>query len=73
MNQPSPDDFLSPDEVAALLQNRYTSRSVQSWCQSGKLPASRVGRKWLIRRADFEAFVRNGGEVKEGKANALAA
>jgi excisionase family DNA binding protein len=70
----SPDDFLSPEEISKLLQNRITPRSVQAWCRTGKLKAIHAGRRWLVRRADFEAFLRSHeGREEEGKANALAA
>jgi excisionase family DNA binding protein len=69
----SPDDLLSPDDIAALLQNRVTIRAVQKWCKSGRLRAINTGRKWLIRRADFEAFLRAHEGGNRGKTNALAA
>ena len=72
----SPDELLiTPQQAAEELQGIVTPRTVTTWCKSGKLKASRAGRKWLIRRADFEAFLRvqeEGGETR-GKAEALAA
>jgi excisionase family DNA binding protein len=75
MNEISPDDYLSPEDISKLLQNRVTARSVQTWCKIGKLKAIHAGRRWLVRRADFEAFLTSHeeeGNVR-GKAEPLAA
>lgn len=46
---------LSAEEAAALLH--LNVKRVQSLAREGKLPAARVGRKWLFRRADLEAML----------------
>jgi len=46
---------LSAEEAAALLH--LNVKRVQSLARAGKLPAARVGRKWLFRRADLEALL----------------
>lgn len=48
-------DTLSVEEVAALL--RLNKKRVQTLARAGKLPASRVGRKWLFSRARIEALL----------------
>lgn len=48
-------DTLSADEVAVLLH--LNRKRVQALARTGKLPASRVGRKWLFRRAQIEAML----------------
>lgn len=46
---------LNADEAAALLH--LNVKRVQSLAREGKLPAARVGRKWLFRRHDLEALL----------------
>ncbi len=48
-------DTLRVEEVAALL--RLNRKRVQTLARAGKLPASRVGRKWLFSRAKIEAML----------------
>ena len=48
-------DTLSVEDVAALL--RLNKKRVQTLARAGKLPASRVGRKWLFSRAGIEALL----------------
>ena len=46
---------LNVEEAAALLH--LNVKRVQSLAREGKLPAARVGRKWLFRRHDLEALL----------------
>lgn len=46
---------LNAEEAAALLH--LNVKRVQSLAREGKLPAARVGRKWLFRRHDLEALL----------------
>ena len=46
---------LNAEEAAALLH--LNVKRVQSLARDGKLPAARVGRKWLFRRNDLEALL----------------
>ena len=46
---------LNVEEAAALLH--LNVKRVQSLARAGKLPAARVGRKWLFRRQDLEALL----------------
>ena len=46
---------LNADEAAALLH--LNVKRVQGLARAGKLPAARVGRKWLFRRDDLEALL----------------
>jgi molybdate transport system regulatory protein len=48
-------DTLGVEEVAVLL--RLNRKRVQTLARAGKLPASRVGRKWLFSRAKIEAML----------------
>ena len=70
----SPDELLTVGEVVEELQQKVTVQTVATWCREGRLTALRVGRKWVIRRGDLDAFLRRGGEAGgPKKANALAA
>lgn len=46
---------LTASEAARLL--RLDVRRVQTLARAGKLPAARVGRKWLFQRADLERLL----------------
>lgn len=46
---------LNAQEAAKLLQ--LNVKRVQGLAREGKLPAARVGRKWLFRREDLEALL----------------
>lgn len=47
------DDFLTTDQAARLL--RLHVKRVQILARAGRIPAMRVGRKWLFSRAALEA------------------
>lgn len=59
---------LTAEETARLLHLHV--KRVQSLAREGKLPASRVGRKWLFRREDIEALI--GGARPRSQAGSLA-
>ncbi len=46
------DDLLTAEQAGRLLHLHV--KRVQSLARSGRLPASRIGRKWLFHRADLE-------------------
>ena len=48
------DEELSPSEVARRLGT--STRTVQRWIGSGKLPARRVGGRWRVANVAFDAF-----------------
>jgi excisionase family DNA binding protein len=67
--------FMHVEEVAVIA--RVNVRTVNRWCLEGRLKAHRVGRRWLIQRADLEEMLRisldTGKEENETKkANTLA-
>jgi molybdopterin-binding protein len=62
---------LTAEEAARLL--RLNVKRVQSLARAGKLPAARVGRKWLFRRDELEALLGPQGPRPPGKALALSA
>ena len=45
--------FLTTDQAAAIL--RLHVKRVQALARAGRLPATRVGRKWLFPRGELEA------------------
>jgi molybdopterin-binding protein len=47
-----PHDLLSSEEAARLLHLHV--KRIQELARSGRIPASRIGRKWLFRRGDIE-------------------
>lgn len=58
-------ETLSVSQAAALLH--LNVKRVQALARSGQLPAARVGRKWLFRRADLERMLgRTGQETASG-------
>lgn len=55
--------YLTPVQIAERLN--VTRRTVTSWCESGRLRASRVGGRWRIDPADLEAFLQTPTMAKE--------
>src|SRR5260221_10263998 len=58
-------------EAAGLLQ--LHPKRVQALARAGRLPAARVGRKWLFRRADLEGLLSRPGAAVPGDVAASAA
>jgi excisionase family DNA binding protein len=53
------DGYLTPSQVAAEVH--VTVVTVRRWITNGQLPASKAGpRKWMVRRADLDAFLSAG-------------
>jgi molybdopterin-binding protein len=48
-------DTMSAEEAATLLH--LNVKRVQGFARAGKLPAARVGRKWLFLRSELEALL----------------
>ena len=51
-------DELSPSQAAVRIGT--TTRSVQRWIASGRLPARRVGGRWRVASVVLDAFVQDG-------------
>ena len=59
-------DTLSAEEAAELLH--LNVKRVQALARSGKLPASRIGRKWLFTRRELEEML---SESRGGAAGSI--
>lgn len=57
-------DTLSAAEAAGLL--RLNVKRVQALARAGRIPASRVGRKWLFQRREIERLLVPAGAVPAG-------
>ncbi len=53
--------LLTVNEVAGLL--RIARRTCRIWLRTGKLPAVKVGKHWLVREEDVEAFLKRAGQA----------
>jgi excisionase family DNA binding protein len=49
-------DLLTLRQVARL--HRVSKMAVFKWVSAGRLPASRIGSQWVVRRRDAESFHR---------------
>ena len=48
--------FMTVEEVAAVL--RIKPRTVQAICNSGKIGATKTGRRWLIPKESLDDYLR---------------
>jgi len=48
-------DILDTESAAALL--RMEPRTIKEWARDGKLPATKVGRRWLYSRAQLMRWI----------------
>lgn len=47
--------LLTVEETAGYL--RVTKGTVWRWCRAGKLPATKIGHQWRIRRGELEEMI----------------
>ena len=64
-------NMLDAEEAAKFLH--LNVKRVQSLAREGKLPAARVGRKWLFRREELEALLGRPVPRPEGRSIAISA
>lgn len=50
--------WLSVDEISSYLG--VSKESIYRWVESGKMPASKVGRQWRFKVSDVDKWVRDG-------------
>ncbi len=56
------DELLTIVEVATYL--KVSRRTAWRWCQSGRLPASKIGHQWRISRNNLQRFIDQQGNSK---------
>lgn len=59
-------DLYTPDDIAQML--KLSTGTVWSYIRSGKLPASKLGRKYIISEDQLKRFLEQ-QEVKPGQDN----
>jgi excisionase family DNA binding protein len=52
---PSADDYLTPDEAAAIA--KVDPSTIREWIRAGRLAARRAGSRVRVRRGDLDAFL----------------
>jgi excisionase family DNA binding protein len=52
-------DWLTIQDVYELLGKKVPMDTIRSWIRSGKLPAYRPGRTYLVKREDLEKFLQD--------------
>jgi excisionase family DNA binding protein len=52
-----PEKLLTSTDVAGVLC--VTRDTVLNYIDAGTLPAAKIGRKWKVREADLDQFIRN--------------
>jgi excisionase family DNA binding protein len=51
-------DWLTVEDIYLILGKRVPMDTIRTWIRSKKLPAYRPGRTYLVKREDFEKFIR---------------
>lgn len=51
-------EWLTVERIYELLNRSVAIDTIRSWIRSGKLPAFRPGRTYLVKREDFERFIK---------------
>lgn len=57
------DDLLTSEEVAAILRISYDG--CVRMMREGRLPAVKVGRRWYVRRSDFDRLFEKAGQGEQ--------
>ncbi|MCL0029426.1 helix-turn-helix domain-containing protein [Dehalococcoidia bacterium] len=47
-------DLLSTEEVGAIL--KLSKITVQRWCREGKIPATKIGKAYRIKKTDLDRW-----------------
>jgi len=55
--------FYTINEVAEMLD--LSPVTIARWCNSGAIPAYRLGRKWKISKTEFDAWLQERKNAKE--------
>lgn len=67
----NPKDLLRPEDLAELLG--WNVGSVRHALLAGRLPGVKIGRRWFIRRADFDGMLERQAQEREAKQQAARA
>jgi excisionase family DNA binding protein len=51
-------EWLTVERIYELLNRSVAIDTIRSWIRSKKLPAYRPGRTYLVKREDFEKFIK---------------
>ncbi len=51
-------DWLTVEDIYLILGKRVPMDTIRTWIRSKKLPAYRPGRTYLVKREDFEKFIK---------------
>jgi excisionase family DNA binding protein len=51
-------EWLTVEDIHELLDKSVPLDTIRAWIRSKKLPAYRPGKAYLVRRQDFERFIR---------------
>ena len=56
----APDDrWLTVDEICTYLS--VTNETIYKWIDQQEMPGHRVGRRWMFKKEEVDAWVRSGG------------
>ena len=62
---PTDDDWLRIEDIYQRLGRKVPMDTIRSWIRSGKLPAYKPGRTYLVKREDLEKFLRESRTTPE--------
>jgi excisionase family DNA binding protein len=60
-------EWLDIEDIYELLGRKVPLDTIRSWIRTKRLPAYKPGRSYLVKREDFERFIRE-SRTKEGDA-----
>jgi excisionase family DNA binding protein len=55
---PTDEDWLRVEDIYNLLGKQVQLDTIRSWIRTKKLPAYKPGRTYLVKREDFEKFIK---------------
>lgn len=56
------DRWLTVDEICNYLS--VTNETVYKWIEKQGMPGNRVGRRWMFKKDEVDAWVRSGGAIE---------
>lgn len=54
-----PDDWLTIQDIYELLEKKIPMDTIRSWIRNKKLMAYKPGKTYLVKREDYEKFIRD--------------